>query len=79
MESEIAFVIGALKRLNGGAFPNDDVVSHPIENNRFFMFPVSHLDRRSLGTYVTPMALRVIKPRSCATTVANKKFFLHNR
>jgi hypothetical protein len=77
VQGKIAFVIRALKRLNGGAFPHDNLVSDPIENNRFLVFAVSHLHRRSLITRAAPVALRVIKPRSCATTVANKKFFLH--
>ena len=72
-------MIGALKRLNGGAFPpDDDVVNNAIANYRFFVSAVSHLHWRTLITHATPVTLRVIQPRSGATAIANKKFFNHD-
>jgi hypothetical protein len=76
VQSEIAFVIAALKRLDRCAFQHD-FIPDSIENYRFFVSAVSHLHRRTLVTHAAPVALRVIKPRSCATTIANKQFLLH--
>jgi hypothetical protein len=38
---------------------------------------VSHLHRCTLVTHAAPVALRAIKPRSCAATITNKNFLLH--
>jgi hypothetical protein len=78
VQDEIAFLVRALSRADSGAFLQD-VVSDAVENYRFFVFPVSHLYRCTLVTYAAPVALRFIKPHSRATTIANKKFFLHHR
>lgn len=77
MQDEIAFLVRALKRADSNGAFLKDVVSDSVENQRVFVFPVSHLDRRTLITLAAPVALRDIKARSCATTIANKKFFLH--
>ena len=78
MQDEIPFLVRALKRANRGAFQHD-VVNDSIENQRFFVFPISHLHRGPLVTHAAPVALRFIKPHSRAATIANKKFFLHHR
>ena len=38
---------------------------------------MSHLHRRTLVTHAAPVALRAIQPRSCAATITNKNFLLH--
>jgi hypothetical protein len=64
--------------MDSGAF-HHDVVNDSIENERLFVSAIPHFHRRTLVTRGAPVALRVIKPRSSATTVANKKFFRHER